>query len=109
MNTSFEEKVTLRLDSVTLQLESMTKSIGKLATKDELKETVDKAVDGLAFAVKKGLDEVHEKISNIEFKIERMDTRFTNQLDYFNLYCPTRNEFTELDARMKKVERKLKT
>lgn len=85
--------------------------VSKLATKGEL----TKSIDDLAGAVKKGLDEVHEKFSKIderfdilERKVDRMNDNFTNQLDYFHLYCPTRKEFTELDDRMKKVEKKLK-
>jgi hypothetical protein len=106
MNTPFEEKVTSHLESI-------TKSIEKLATKDEIsklptKDDLNEAIDGLAGTVKKGFDEVHEKIGNIQFKIDRMDTRFTNQLDYFHLYYPTRKEFTELDGRMKRVEKRLK-
>jgi len=82
-------------------------AVSKLATKEELKETVEKAVDDLAGAVKKGFDEIHEKIDKIEFKIERMDTRFTNQLDYISLWYPSKSEFTELDNRVKKIEKKV--
>jgi uncharacterized protein YqgV (UPF0045/DUF77 family) len=102
--------------------EEMKKEINlatsKLATKDEM----NKSIDDLAGAVKKGFDEVHEKFAKIdekfikvderfdvlERKVDRMNDSFTNQLDYLNLYCLTRKEFTELDDRMKKVEKKLK-
>ena len=66
-------------------------------------------------AVKKGFDEVYEKFSKfderfekLELKIDRMDSRFTNQLDYFHLYYPTKLEFTNLDTRVKKIEKRMK-
>ena len=131
MNTPFEEKVTLRLESMSSQLESINKSIGQLATKNELntavsklatKNEMNKAIDDLAGAVKKGFDEVHEKFVMVdekfakvdqrfdvlERKVERMNDSFSNQLDYFHLYYPTRNEFTDLDGRIKKVEKRLR-
>ena len=102
MSTLLEDKVTLKAIG-----ELIVRSVSKLATKEELKETVEKAVDDLAGAVKKGFDEVHEKIDKIEFKVERMDTRFTNQLDYISLWYPSKSEFTELNNRVKKIEKKV--
>jgi polyhydroxyalkanoate synthesis regulator phasin len=131
MNNNFEEKVTSQLESMTTQIESMTTkmqsittqiesiaiSIGNLATKDELniavsklatKDELNDLIDGLAFAVKKGFDEVHEKIGGLERKVERSIEDFTNQLNYLNLWSPTKREFMELDDRVKVVERKIK-
>ena len=87
-------------------------AISKLATKEEIsklatKDEMNKSIDDFAGAVKKGFDEVYEKIEKIEFKIDRMDTRFTNQLDYISLWYPTKFEFVGLDARVKKIEKKL--
>jgi hypothetical protein len=118
--TVLKEKVTLEAIGTLIE-----RSIAVLPTKDEMNKSIDKmnnSIDDLAGAVKKGFDEVHEKFSKIdekfikvgerfdvlERKVERMNDSFTNQLDYFHLYCPTRNEFTELDNRMKKVEKRLK-
>ena len=124
-------KPTIVIEKVTLEAigRLIERSVAKLATKEEMsklatkgeisklatKEDISKIDDRLSLvdnrfdAVDGKLLEFTKRFDAIEFKIERMDTRFTNQLDYFNLYYPTRNEFTELDARMKKVERKLKT
>jgi hypothetical protein len=104
--------------------DELSSAISKLATKDELHKAVsglatrdemNKVIDDLAGAVKKGFDEVHgkftevnEHLAKIDFKIERMDTRFTNQLDYFDLWYPTKYEFTNLDNRMTKVEKRLR-
>jgi predicted nuclease with TOPRIM domain len=122
--TIVKEKVTLAAIGQLIE-----RSVSKLATKEELKETVEKAVDDLAGAVKKGFDEVHEKFAKInekfakvdekfakvdekferiEFKIDRMDTRFTNQLDYINVWYPSKFEFTGLDTRVKKIEKRMR-
>lgn len=83
--------------------DELNNAVSKLATKDEM----NMSIDNLAGAVKKGFDEVNEKIEKIEFKIERMDTRFTNQLDNISLWYPTKYEFTLLDSRVKKIENKI--
>jgi tetrahydromethanopterin S-methyltransferase subunit G len=104
------------------------RSISKLATKEDLKAEICKIDDRLSFMDKRfdaidgklfeftgkfikideRLDSIDARFDVLERKVDRMNDSFTNQLDYFNLYCPTRKEFTELDDRMKKVEKKLK-
>jgi SMC interacting uncharacterized protein involved in chromosome segregation len=119
-STLVKEKVTLSAIGALIE-----RSIAVLPTKDEM----NKSIDDLAGAVKKGFDEVHEKFTKIdekfikvdkrfdavderfnvlERKVDRMKDDFTNQLDYLNIWSPTRIEFTVLDDRVKKVEKKLK-
>jgi hypothetical protein len=138
MKTIIKEKVTLesiaRLITQSIaglatkkELADMATSISKLATKEEIsklatKEDLNIAIDNLAGAVKKGFDEVHEKFAKVnenfikvgkrfdilERKVERIDTKFTNQLDYISVHYAMHSELMVLDTRMKKVEERLK-
>lgn len=135
MKANFEERVTFQLDSITKSIEKLaTKdelnaSTAKLVTKDKFDDAVlklatrvelrtallklptriqmDSAIGSLAFATKKGFDEVHKRIDCLETKIETMDSRLTNQLDQIYLHYPTKQDFVLLNGRVKKIEEKI--
>ena len=74
--TLVKEKVTLeaigrlieRSVSKLATKDELATAISKLATKDEVERTVEKAVEDFALIVKKGFDEVIERLDNLEEK-----------------------------------------
>jgi len=115
--TLVKEKVTLETLSLSIEKLATKEELAKLATKEELtaafsklatKEEMEESNNDLAGAVKKGFDAVDKRFDALESKVDSMDKRFSNQLDYFHLWYPTREEFTALDDRTTKIERKLR-
>jgi len=103
--TIVKEKVTLKAIERVVN-RSIERSVAKLATKDEM----NKSIDDLAGAVKKGFDEVHEKFAKIDEKFVKIDERFEHidsrfgQID--SRFGQMEKRFDEMDDQFKEVNLK---